>query len=188
MGRLGLLDNILTKFGFIPELTGFHYVSYELCGAFKHANTTVRDMARHITVHCYQHFGDEVENYIKDLRPKQLEEYRAAFSEASGIRSPQQRQQQKTKNAGGGRKAKAGRSAAKSKEANNAAGVKNRGGGNGGGGGGGGGRAGASENPRNINVNGKKVAIDGDSRDININISVTQEADGSEGLQCSERA
>lgn len=51
--------------------------------AFAHQNREVRDVAKEISVALFRLVGDEVEGFLKSLRPKQFEEYQAAFEEAA---------------------------------------------------------------------------------------------------------
>jgi hypothetical protein len=156
------------------------------CNAFIHGKDQVRDMARQVTVECYREFGDDVRPYLKSLRPKQLEEYEAAFSSTKpGKRRPKkqggeghvgdgmqaERRQLRENNAGGG----AGPSPSGKKP------TKGGKGGKGGARGGGGGRGGAG-NDGNMQVSAgpgpsgtQQLKISnaaGDGRDININISL----------------
>lgn len=82
LGRLLLVKDLVAAFPLVPDSD--HSVAgvmsfLEDSNAFAHQNREIRDVAKEITVALYQIVGEEVEGYLKSLRPKQLEEYQAAF-------------------------------------------------------------------------------------------------------------
>ncbi|GMF35745.1 unnamed protein product [Phytophthora lilii] len=84
-GRLLVLKKLLADFELVPDsdfsvpgIMGF----LEDCNCRAHQSREIRDAAKEITVSLYLVIGSEVEGYLKSLRPKQLEEYQAAFEAA----------------------------------------------------------------------------------------------------------
>ncbi|KDO27607.1 hypothetical protein SPRG_06875 [Saprolegnia parasitica CBS 223.65] len=84
-GRLGLVKDLLAQYG--PTADDFSLPGImtflEENGAFAHQSKDIRELAKDITVFLHQVGGAEVEPFLKTLRPKQLEEYEAAFEAAS---------------------------------------------------------------------------------------------------------
>lgn len=97
LGRLQLLTDLVSNYG-----VGSTGLSADSCmnyakslAAFSHSNGEVRDAARDMTVALYRRVGEaQLDSHLKVLRPKQLEEYKAAFVEASGGGGPRATQQQ----------------------------------------------------------------------------------------------
>jgi len=84
-GRLLVLKQLLAELELLPAsdfslpgIMGF----LEDCNCLAHQSREVRDAAKDIAVSLYLAVGPEVEGYLKALRPKQLEEYQAAFEAA----------------------------------------------------------------------------------------------------------
>ncbi|KAI9918926.1 hypothetical protein PsorP6_012051 [Peronosclerospora sorghi] len=85
LGRLLVLKRFLVQFELVPTsdfsapgIMGF----LDDCNCFAHYSREIRDVAKKITVSLYRAVGNEVEGYLKSLRPKVLEEYQAAFEAA----------------------------------------------------------------------------------------------------------
>jgi len=81
--RLQLLTDLVSAYG-VGGGTGLSTESVmnyaKNTGAFAHSNAEVRDSAKELTVAVQAVVGTEaLEGYLKALRPKQLEEYMAAF-------------------------------------------------------------------------------------------------------------
>ena len=82
LARLQVLRELVASYG-----VGGNSLSWESAmnfiksnGAFAHSNAEVRDAARDLTVAIQKHVGTPaLESYLQALRPKQLEEYMAAF-------------------------------------------------------------------------------------------------------------
>ncbi|KAE8989823.1 hypothetical protein PR003_g24522 [Phytophthora rubi] len=84
-GRLLVLKKLLGDFELLPDgdfsVPGI--MSFlEDCNCLAHQSREIRDAAKDITVALYLVVGADVEGYLKSLRPKQLEEYQAAFEAA----------------------------------------------------------------------------------------------------------
>ncbi|RMX65269.1 hypothetical protein DD238_005696 [Peronospora effusa] len=81
-GRLLLLKKLLAEFELVSE-SDFSAPSImqflEDSNSLAHQCREIRDAAKDITVSLYLAVGTEVEGFLKHLRPKQLEEYQAAF-------------------------------------------------------------------------------------------------------------
>ncbi|GMF40249.1 unnamed protein product [Phytophthora fragariaefolia] len=84
-GRLLVMKKLLAEFELqsdsdfsVPGIMGF----LEDCNCLAHQSREIRDAAKDITVSLYLVVGADVEGYLKSLRPKQLEEYQAAFEAA----------------------------------------------------------------------------------------------------------
>ncbi|KAF4039552.1 UvrB/uvrC motif-containing protein [Phytophthora infestans] len=84
-GRLLVLKKLQAEFELLPDsdfsvsgIMGF----LEDCNCLAHQSREIRDAAKDITVSLYLVVGADVEGYLKSLRPKQLEEYQAAFEAA----------------------------------------------------------------------------------------------------------
>ncbi|TYZ60871.1 hypothetical protein PybrP1_001443 [[Pythium] brassicae (nom. inval.)] len=89
-GRLLVLRDLVAKFDLLPESdfsVGGILSFLEDNNCFAHQNREIRDPAKELTVALYQMVGAEVEGYLKSLRPKQLEEYQAAFEAAETVRA-----------------------------------------------------------------------------------------------------
>ena len=84
-GRLLVLKKLLTEFELVSE-SDFSAPSImqflEDSNSLTHQCRAIRDAAKDITVSLYLAVGTEVEGFLKKLRPKQLEEYQAAFKTA----------------------------------------------------------------------------------------------------------
>ncbi|KAL8020201.1 putative UVR domain, armadillo-like helical, TOG domain-containing protein [Plasmopara halstedii] len=85
LGRLLVLKKLLTEFELVSNsdfsvsgIMGF----LEDCNCLAHQSREIRDVAKEITVSMYLIVGSEVEVYLKSLRPKQLNEFQAAFEAA----------------------------------------------------------------------------------------------------------
>lgn len=144
-------------------------------------------MARNITVECYRAFGDDVKVYLKDLRPKQLEEYEAAFSGGSK-RIVQKKPNNNMKNNNSKPGASKSNNNSNNKNKNNKPNNKQKkgnaqqrqGGGSGSGSGGGGSGGGDISVTQQQTDDGNRLTISnaaGDGRDININISMQASPD-----------
>jgi centrosomal protein CEP104 len=88
LGRLQLLTDLVTAYGIGgkggPDSTGLTVDAVmtftKNAGAFSHSNSEVRDGAKGLVVAVQKHTGTDVLlPYLKDLRPKQLEEYMNGF-------------------------------------------------------------------------------------------------------------
>jgi hypothetical protein len=176
------LQNIIEEFGFFRDLSLDAIMSHlKVCNAFAHGKDQVRDMARNITVACYQAFGDDVRNHLNGLRPKQMEEYENAFNGSKG-----------GNNKGGNNKGGNNKGGARKKPRQQAKpNGQNRGGGGGGGGGGSGGGGGdAQDNKKRKARKGKQNRNDvgNDQNDRDIEVSSTQNQDGGQRLTISNAA
>ncbi|EEY59893.1 uncharacterized protein PITG_13040 [Phytophthora infestans T30-4] len=84
-GRLLVLKKLLAEFELLPDsdfsVSGIMGL-LEDCNCLAHQSRDIRDAAKDITVSLYLVVGADVEGYLKSLRPKQLEEYQAAFEAA----------------------------------------------------------------------------------------------------------
>lgn len=93
LGRLQLLSDLVTAYGIgnknghdgtgltVESVMGF----IKSVGAFAHSNGEVRDGARDLVVAVQKYTGtDPLMPHLKDLRPKQLEEYMSAFVDYQG--------------------------------------------------------------------------------------------------------
>ncbi|OQR81004.1 hypothetical protein ACHHYP_16869 [Achlya hypogyna] len=80
-GRLGLVKELIVQFGpASDDFTLQTIMSFlEDNAAFSHQSKEIRDAAKDITVLLHQLGGDDVEPFLKSLRPKLMEEYHAAF-------------------------------------------------------------------------------------------------------------
>ncbi|ETW01476.1 hypothetical protein H310_06987 [Aphanomyces invadans] len=79
-GRLGVVKALLTQFGLVPDFTLETVMGFlEENAAFAHQSKEIRDLAKAISVAIYQIVGPEIDPFLKTLRPKQMEEYQAAF-------------------------------------------------------------------------------------------------------------
>ncbi|KAG3084871.1 hypothetical protein PI124_g18264 [Phytophthora idaei] len=94
LGRLLVLKKLLVDFELLPDsdfsvpgIMGF----LEDCNCLAHQSREIRDAAKDITVSLYLVVGAEVEGYLKSLRPKQLEEYQAAFEAADTAKASSHR-------------------------------------------------------------------------------------------------
>ncbi|KAL7686439.1 putative UVR domain, armadillo-like helical protein [Plasmopara halstedii] len=83
--ELLVLKKLLTEFELVSNsdfsvsgIMGF----LEDCNCLAHQSREIRDVAKEITVSMYLIVGSEVEVYLKSLRPKQLNEFQAAFEAA----------------------------------------------------------------------------------------------------------
>lgn len=89
-GRLLVIEEALSKFDLQPD-TDFSVdgiMSFlEDTNSFGHQAKEVREAAKVITVALYLVVGQEVEGFLKSLRPKQQEEYQLAFEEAETARA-----------------------------------------------------------------------------------------------------
>ncbi|RLN72596.1 hypothetical protein BBJ28_00014766, partial [Nothophytophthora sp. Chile5] len=101
LGRLLVVKRLLAEFDLLPEsdfsvpnIMGF----LEDSNCLAHQSREIRDAAKDITVSLYLIVGADVEGYLKALRPKQLEEYQAAFEAAETAKAASRR----TGGAGGG--------------------------------------------------------------------------------------
>lgn len=88
VARLGLLRDIVANFGINNEETGATTESVmgfpKRYGCFSHSNGDVRDASRELTTAVESIIGvHPLEPFLRDLRPKQLEEYHAAFEKAA---------------------------------------------------------------------------------------------------------
>ncbi|DAZ92690.1 TPA: hypothetical protein N0F65_010109 [Lagenidium giganteum] len=84
-GRLVVIKDLLARFELIPDsdYSAAGLMSFmEDSACFAHQSREIRDIAKEISVAVYLIVGAEVEDYLKSLRPKQLEEYQAAFEAA----------------------------------------------------------------------------------------------------------
>jgi len=173
------LQSIIEEFGFFRDLSMDAIMSHlKVCNAFAHGKDQVRDMARNITVACYQAFGDDVRNHLNGLRPKQMEEYENAFNGSKG-----------GNNKGGNNKGGNNKGGARKKPRQQAKpNGQNRGGGGGGGSGGGGGDA--QDNKKRKARKGKQNRNDvgNDQNDRDIEVSSTQNQDGGQRLTISNAA
>ncbi|KAL4094416.1 hypothetical protein PRIC1_010077 [Phytophthora ramorum] len=110
-GRLVVLKTLLAEFELLPD-TDFSVAGImsflEDCNCLAHQSRDIRDAAKDITVSIYLLVGAEVEGYLKSLRPKQLEEYQAAFEAAETAKAASRR--------GGGGSNGGGKSVAKRDE------------------------------------------------------------------------
>ncbi|OWZ17499.1 hypothetical protein PHMEG_0008558 [Phytophthora megakarya] len=93
-GRLVVLKKLLAEFELLPDsdysVPGI--MSFlEDCNCLAHQSREIRDVAKDITVSLYLVVGAEVEGYLKSLRPKQLEEYQAAFEAAETAKDSSRR-------------------------------------------------------------------------------------------------
>ncbi|KAG6587247.1 uncharacterized protein IUM83_02854 [Phytophthora cinnamomi] len=93
-GRLLVLKKLLGEFELVvdsdysaPGIMGF----LEDCNCLVHQSREIRDAAKDITVSLYLIVGADVEGYLKSLRPKQLEEYQAAFEAAETAKASNRR-------------------------------------------------------------------------------------------------
>ncbi|GBG27244.1 Centrosomal protein of 104 kDa [Hondaea fermentalgiana] len=96
LGRLKLLADLIAEF----EMKDANGLSLEavmsLITAYSghvHPNAEVRECAKEVVLQVYAQVGDAVMPYLKDLRPKQMEEYEAGFDQIdrSQGRSPVKR-------------------------------------------------------------------------------------------------
>lgn len=88
MARLQLLTDLVSSYG-VGGSTGLSTEAImnfvKNYGAFAHSNGEVRDAAKDLTVALQKIVGTPaLESYLKALRPKQLEEYLAAFDGGGG--------------------------------------------------------------------------------------------------------
>ncbi|KAH9126690.1 hypothetical protein LEN26_000583 [Aphanomyces euteiches] len=82
-GRLGVVKALLSQSGLVPELTLETVMGFlEENSAFSHQSKDIRELAKAISVVIYQNVGGEITPFLKSLRPKQMEEYQAAFEGA----------------------------------------------------------------------------------------------------------
>ncbi|TMW68162.1 hypothetical protein Poli38472_007834 [Pythium oligandrum] len=85
LGRLLVMKDLISQFELQPDTD--HSVDgimsfMEDSNCFGHQSKEIRDVAKDITVALYLLIGPDVEGYLKSLRPKQMEEYQAAFEAA----------------------------------------------------------------------------------------------------------
>lgn len=102
-GRLLVLKKLLAEFELVSDsdFSAPGIMSFlEDCNCLAHQSREIRDAGKDITVSLYLVVGAEVESYLKSLRPKQLEEYQAAFKAAETAKASNRR--------GGGAAAAAG--------------------------------------------------------------------------------
>ena len=170
--------SLIEVHGFVRDLSMDSIMTHmQQCNAFVHGKDQVRDMARQVTVECYREFGDEVRPYLNSLRPKQLEEYEAAFENTKprkrrsknkgddshlgdGMRA--ERRQMRNKNAGVGGASAGADSPTRSSKANK-----------GGKANGNNGNVQVSAGPGPSGTQQLKISnAGGEGRDININISL----------------
>nr|CCA24241.1 conserved hypothetical protein [Albugo laibachii Nc14]CCA25878.1 conserved hypothetical protein [Albugo laibachii Nc14] len=94
-GRCQVLLTLLTihvktqKLSLIPESEySFENISafLEETNCYVHQSRDIRELAKEIMVALYLIVGDDVDSCLKVLRPKQLEEYHAAFRAAKGAK------------------------------------------------------------------------------------------------------
>jgi centrosomal protein CEP104 len=83
VARLELMTSLVTTYG-VGGTTGISADAFmnfaKVNGCFAHSNGEVRDAARDLTVALHKLVGTAaLEPYLRTLRPKQLEEYEAAF-------------------------------------------------------------------------------------------------------------
>ncbi|KAG7376677.1 hypothetical protein PHYPSEUDO_012923 [Phytophthora pseudosyringae] len=93
-GRLLVLKKLLTEFELLPDsdFSVAGIMSFlEDCNCLAHQSREIRDAAKDIAVSLYLVVGAEVEGYLKSLRPKQLEEYQAAFEAAETAKASSRR-------------------------------------------------------------------------------------------------
>ena len=88
LGRMQLLQDLVSNYG-VGSQSGLSIESImnyiKDLGAFAHNNGEVRESAKDLTVALQKQVGTEaLEKYLKVLRPKQLEEYYAAFDGTVG--------------------------------------------------------------------------------------------------------
>ncbi|KAK1946836.1 Centrosomal protein [Phytophthora citrophthora] len=93
-GRLVVLKKLLADFELLPDsdfsVSGI--MSFlEDCNCLAHQSREIRDAAKEISVSLYLVVGSDVEGYLKSLRPKQLEEYQAAFEAAETAKASSHR-------------------------------------------------------------------------------------------------
>ena len=83
VGRLQVLSGIVSSYGLgnSSNLSGETILNYcKNVGAFNHSNGEVRDACKELTIALQSIIGSEpIEPYLSVLRPKQIEEYMAAF-------------------------------------------------------------------------------------------------------------
>jgi len=78
--RLQLLTELITVFGLTAGTSADAIMGFaQENNTFTHSNVEVRDAVRELTVAVHGQIGDEVERFLTNLRPKQLDEYREAF-------------------------------------------------------------------------------------------------------------
>jgi centrosomal protein CEP104 len=88
LGRLQLLTDLVIAYG-VGSKSGVSVDAamnfIKSVGAFSHSNGEVRDGAKDLVVALQKHVGTEgVIDYLTDLRPKQMEEYKMAFADGGG--------------------------------------------------------------------------------------------------------
>jgi len=117
VARLELMTSLVSTYG-VGGTTGISadgFMNFAKANAcFAHSNGEVRDAARDLTVALHKLVGTTaLEPYLRTLRPKQLEEYEAAFGGIKtgivlndDIKAPSKKAS--VKDAGGGSQAKAG--------------------------------------------------------------------------------
>ncbi|KAL3664996.1 hypothetical protein V7S43_010171 [Phytophthora oleae] len=93
-GRLVVLKNLLADFELLPDsdfsVPGI--MSFlEDSNCLAHQSREIRDSAKEISVSLFLVVGADVEGYLKSLRPKQLEEYQAAFEAAETVKASSRR-------------------------------------------------------------------------------------------------
>lgn len=89
VSRLELMSNLVSQYG-VGGTTGISADGFmtfaKSNGCFAHSSAEVRDAAKDLAVALHKLVGTQVlEPYLRTLRPKQLEEYEAAFGGKTGI-------------------------------------------------------------------------------------------------------